>query len=239
MAKPSPLNSTTNTYPLGGEVHARTVLESCLAAAEAHIGDAMGLHQQRFAEALQSSIQFDMQHKLPETYGLNLDPSVCIGYDQYIKHADPYVQYVSGLGATQQYSDISEQLDTLTRAVSYAFGAGDGVIRTDDNSFLLVYPTTPASMTVNIATGFAWVSQTVVEVSTIAQKTFSAPTSSNRIDLIEIDSAGSIIVKEGTEATSPTEPTVDTDCIALATVSLTPTTTAITESKITDKRTFV
>ena len=49
-----------NEYPLGGVVHGETILEACLAAAEATLVDAEGVHSKRFMECLASSIRIDM-----------------------------------------------------------------------------------------------------------------------------------------------------------------------------------
>lgn len=49
-------------YPLGGELHADTLLESCLAAAEEHINDQLSsIHRDRFAELLNQSILLDQR----------------------------------------------------------------------------------------------------------------------------------------------------------------------------------
>jgi hypothetical protein len=46
-------------YPLGGELHSETLLESCLAAAEEHLNDQLTIHRQRFDELLNQSILLD------------------------------------------------------------------------------------------------------------------------------------------------------------------------------------
>lgn len=51
---------TDNTTPLGGAVHAETIIEACLAAAEERIEDGgSGLHAKRFMELLVTSIRID------------------------------------------------------------------------------------------------------------------------------------------------------------------------------------
>jgi hypothetical protein len=61
-------------YHLGGAVHAETVLEACLAAAEQGPDDAMGVHSQKFKERLLASIENDRRLK-PQALGYNGDRS--------------------------------------------------------------------------------------------------------------------------------------------------------------------
>lgn len=55
-----PMIDAINEYPLGGVVHGETILEACLAAAEATLVDTEGVHSKRFMECLASSIRIDM-----------------------------------------------------------------------------------------------------------------------------------------------------------------------------------
>ncbi len=51
--------ATDGHYPLGGEAHSQTLLESCLSAAEEFLNDSSTLHRDRFQELLASSIALD------------------------------------------------------------------------------------------------------------------------------------------------------------------------------------
>ncbi len=53
--------ATDTHYPLGGEAHSQTLLESCLAAAEEMQNDQLSIHRDRFQELLNASIQFDLR----------------------------------------------------------------------------------------------------------------------------------------------------------------------------------
>jgi len=53
--------SDNRIYPYGGEAHAETILQSCLAAAELHIREEKGPQWQTFMERLQASIRKDKQ----------------------------------------------------------------------------------------------------------------------------------------------------------------------------------
>lgn len=71
-ALPDHLSAETD-YPLGGETHAETILESCLSVAEQRMDDEVGLHTQAFAERLASSIMLDQKLMAPDTFGYNRD----------------------------------------------------------------------------------------------------------------------------------------------------------------------
>jgi hypothetical protein len=60
----------SHPYPLGGDAHGDTILESCLAAAEESLDDDQTLHTGRFQERLAASIAFD-KRKGPESLGYN------------------------------------------------------------------------------------------------------------------------------------------------------------------------
>lgn len=61
-------------YPMGGEMHAETILESCLAIAEQRMDDETGLHTAKFKERLAASIAADRQ-LAPKYFGYNGDRS--------------------------------------------------------------------------------------------------------------------------------------------------------------------
>jgi hypothetical protein len=74
---PDALISSTAEYPYGSVAHSQTILESCLAVAEAREkDDASTAHQQKFATLLQSSIDHDKQYgETAIEFGYNGDPS--------------------------------------------------------------------------------------------------------------------------------------------------------------------
>ena len=59
-------------YPLGGQPHFETLLESCLAAAQLFMNDTLGVHTQKFQERLAASISHDKRMS-PRHYGYNYD----------------------------------------------------------------------------------------------------------------------------------------------------------------------
>jgi hypothetical protein len=61
--------SATNQYPPGGQDHAETILESCLAAAEKMLNDGQTYHQALFLQRLAASVSRDRQLSSPPYLG--------------------------------------------------------------------------------------------------------------------------------------------------------------------------
>lgn len=61
-----PVISDDNPLPLGGAMHAQTIIESCLASAEAMMGVRDGDHEVKFRKLLASSILMDVQLADPQ-----------------------------------------------------------------------------------------------------------------------------------------------------------------------------
>ena len=98
-------------------------------------------------------------------------------------------------------------------------------------------------LTVDIGTGGAMVNAwpdghvAILDTATTTG-TIAAPTVNPRIDLVQIDENGSVEVKTGTEAASPSAPSVDADAVSLATIELSVGGTEIANADITDTRTI-
>lgn len=67
--------SDANPYPLGGEIHGETILQSCLAAAEHMIDNERGNEWERYIDRLTASIAYDRRAITPEFVGYNSDTS--------------------------------------------------------------------------------------------------------------------------------------------------------------------
>ncbi len=65
--------STTAVYPMGGQPHAETLKESCLAAAEQKINGVFGIHTENFKRRLATSIKIDRKLHGTKHYGYNGD----------------------------------------------------------------------------------------------------------------------------------------------------------------------
>ena len=63
---------TSSQYPIGGTLHRNTMVEACLAEAEAQLNDAQGLHEARFRELVAVSIRND-KYLRPRFLGKNED----------------------------------------------------------------------------------------------------------------------------------------------------------------------
>jgi len=72
---------STNVYPPGGQPHAETILESCLAACERYRYGKDGVHAARFKELLVASVSADQKAALPDS----------LGYDRELGTIDPWV----------------------------------------------------------------------------------------------------------------------------------------------------
>lgn len=72
------LVTSSLTYPLGGQPHAETLRESCLAAAELEVNGERGNHMAKFLERLAASVSIDRRMG-PKTFGYNGDPSMARG----------------------------------------------------------------------------------------------------------------------------------------------------------------
>lgn len=66
-------------FPLGGMRHSETLKASCLAVAELEMNDESDLHRSRFLQLLAADVSADRESIVPETMGLNTDPSIAFG----------------------------------------------------------------------------------------------------------------------------------------------------------------
>lgn len=79
-------------YPMGGQPHAETLLESCLAAAEVNFKGGRGEHYAMFLSRLAASVSLDRQRSMPGVIGYNGDPS-CGDRVQFPRHTARTVTY--------------------------------------------------------------------------------------------------------------------------------------------------
>lgn len=94
-----------------------------------------------------------------------------------------------------------------------------------------------SGLSVNVTPGSAFANYRLVSILETTNLTFTAPTTSTRIDLIQVNALKNIIeVKLGSEGGSA--PTADTDCLGLWTVTTTVGQTTRTGGDLTDVRTY-
>jgi hypothetical protein len=95
-----------------------------------------------------------------------------------------------------------------------------------DGGLKVVAQSTPG-LTLRVTAGVANVGGTVVKYAGGNTPTFTAPSTNPRIDIVTIDSTGTIAITQGTEAGSPSAPAYPSDKIVIAEVYLRTSTTAI------------
>lgn len=81
------------TLPIGGQMHAQTVLEASLSAAEEMRGVGEGLHTRRFLECLRASVGHDRKVMAPDTLGYNGDGYPLYRMGSWHEHDENVVTY--------------------------------------------------------------------------------------------------------------------------------------------------
>lgn len=102
-----------------------------------------------------------------------------------------------------------------------------------------VTPQSSPDMTVQVAGGTLFDSASKTRIVQAVQNTgtFVAPSGNPRRDIVHVGRrSGTVGVTTGAEAASPVDPVIPDNTLPLARVSLTPTTTALTDAEITDIR---
>ena len=100
------------------------------------------------------------------------------------------------------------------------------------------FPNAPNDMTIKIAAGrLVDSARNVIDKSIQTSSTITAPVSDPRIDLVTIDAAGDLAITTGVEDVSPAIPAIPAGHLPIAYITLATSTTAITDSLITDYRT--
>ena len=141
---------------------------------------------------------------------------------------------------------IEAALELLMNLASLAWGGGDGVIRNATTGDLAVSATSPPTMAVSVAPGYAFIGRFPFRLDAAALVGgITVPAINPRIDLVQarLDS-WDVTLKPGSEAASPVPPDPDGDCLALAELYLRPGMTAVLDSDdgvngyITDVRTY-
>lgn len=99
------------------------------------------------------------------------------------------------------------------------------------NKFLLVEPTETASMILRVRAGQISYGSSTISIVDQVTGTFIAPSANPRIDVITLDTSGTVSIITGTEAATPSAPDYQNK-IALAEITLTVGMTTITASAI-------
>lgn len=97
-----------------------------------------------------------------------------------------------------------------------------------------------ANMSVDVAAGDSWVDNIQVNQAATSNVVISAADPAlDRIDIITMDSSGTLTATAGTPAANPSPPDLPSDEIMLAYVAVNAAVTTIINSYITDKREFI
>ena len=127
-------------------------------------------------------------------------------------------------------SDTNIDTERLARA-NQGLAIYSGLAPTEDN--------TGASMDIDVAAGHIRLASGVGVLVTAGEVTLSAAHSTlNRIDLIRVNSSGTLGKTDGTPAMMPSAPSIPAGEIAIATIFVPAGDTAIQTAQITDKRTY-
>lgn len=124
---------------------------------------------------------------------------------------------------------IEAAFELIHFLLAHAWGGGNGVIRGAAANDLKVVATSPASLSVRVNPGYAFIGKFPFKLGAIAQTADATlPSANPRIDLVVARLATwDVAIKIGTEAASPTPPAPDADTIPLAQLYLRPGMTAI------------
>lgn len=92
--------SATQVYPLGGQPHAETLREACLAAAERDVNDELGVHTATFQSRLAASVNLDRNLHGTKHYGYNGDRGARRNRFMNVHFRHPSTQLVTYNGIT-------------------------------------------------------------------------------------------------------------------------------------------
>lgn len=106
------------------------------------------------------------------------------------------------------------------------------------NNELEVKVTNPVSMNVKVQPGYAIINNKRISIDAELSVTLVVPSANKKITIIQLSDSGVISTKDGSEAVSPTAPSVDSNNIKLADIEIDASDTTISTSAITDQRVF-
>ena len=119
---------------------------------------------------------------------------------------------------------IEAALELVHFLLAHAWGGGDGVIRGASADDLDVAATSPASMSVQVKPGYAFIGRYPYKLGAAARTAdVLAPVTNPRVDLVLARLIPwDVAIKTGTEAAIPSAPLPDADTIPLAELYLRP-----------------
>ncbi len=151
----------------------------------------------------------------------------------YIKTDFIYGERPLASAKLNQWDDrIESAMETLSHFLAHTGCRQDGIVRTNTSNSLQVTPTSPQSLSVEVQEGSALIKGLpFVLAQVVSTATVTPPATYDRIDLVQAELTDwSISIKTGSESSSPTPPSPDSRCLALAQLYLRPGMTSIKAS---------
>jgi len=151
--------------------------------------------------------------------------------------------FVLGLTVAGLFDQLWSHAALLEQLLYRESGEYDHIPLTDQSGGfedLRVAQNTGADMKFKVAIGYCWINTQPMGLSSVfTSETIVAPVANPRIDLVQASLVGNTItVKTGVEAGSPSAPTVDANCIELASIAFSVAHTPLVDGDITDLRVF-
>ncbi|KKM01339.1 hypothetical protein LCGC14_1795420 [marine sediment metagenome] len=166
--------------------------------------------------------------------------TVTRGQDSTAASAHTAGDFVEQRAYASQITELQTKIKFLEILITKQMDNAEGVQRTSAANDLLVEAQASPVMSIKVQPGAGVVNgQPIALTTTINSGLITAPSVNPRIDVIQINQAGTISVKTGTEAGSPVAPAPDANNIKLAEIALTTGTITITTGIITDSRPFL
>ena len=142
---------------------------------------------------------------------------------------------------------IETTIELLILLLNQALGGRSGVIRGADSDDLKAEALSTPGLSVVVAPGYAFINSSLFKLAVSTETVdVTAPTTNDRIDLVQASlETWTVNILKGTEAATPSAPSAETDCIALAQLYLRPAMASIknaddsTNGYIIDARTFL
>lgn len=140
--------------------------------------------------------------------------TVTRGYSGTTAAAHSENDYVGHFYYEDYHNDLARRIAMLEAWTWNRVGQANGVIRVSTTALQVTAAGTP-SMTVHIAVGAAMVAGHPAALRAATTLVFIAPSGNPRIDCVQIDQSGNIEAVTGSEAASPSAPSVDADALKI------------------------
>lgn len=139
------------------------------------------------------------------------------GFDGTSASAHTALAVIEQPALASQIQELNNKMEAIEWLMAKMLGDNEGVQRTDSGTNLKVVAQSSPDMSLKYKAGAGIVSlQPVALVVDTDSANFFAPVGNPRIDTVQIDQEGTVSVKTGSEAGSPSAPAVDSANLLLA-----------------------